>query len=191
MLTKKKKTLLKNNRPFAIWFTGLSGAGKSTLAQSLRDKLATINNVVILDGDVLRRGVCAGLAFSQEDREENIRRTAELTKMLLDQQFVVLSALITPLDSQRDLVKKIVDGHDINIVWVKCPLDVCESRDVKGLYKKARGQQIGNFTGIGSLFEDPKDVDLSITTDSQSIAESTDVIIDYLIKKDLIKKSNT
>ena len=170
-----------------LWFSGLSGAGKTTLADALTLKLKDKINLVVLDGDKLRSGLCRDLKFSNEDRKENIRRSAEIAKLLLKQNYSVISALITPLQEHRDVVNSVLNGYTFKHIWVKCPLDVCEKRDVKGLYKKARAVNNNNFTGLGSTFEDPINSDIVVETDHHSIAESVNYIIDYLIKENLLK----
>jgi adenylylsulfate kinase len=174
--------------PKVIWFTGLSGAGKSTLAERLQQYFSQ-NNIksYILDGDNIRKGLCKDLGFSDADRKENIRRVAEVSKLFVDSGTVVLSALISPFNADRQLAKEIIGPGNIIEVFVDCPLEVCEQRDVKGLYKKVRAGEIKNFTGISSGYERPKDSDIVIHTNDQSVDQSvktlTDLVMPILYKK--------
>lgn len=155
-----------------IWLFGLSGAGKSTLA-ALTEKLLTGAGffVVLLDGDHLRSGINKDLSFSAEDRLENIRRSAEIAKILAGNNIITICSFITPMQVQRDLARSIA-GSGYFEVYVSCPLEICEQRDVKGLYRKARNQEIRDFTGIGSGFDQPASADLVIHTDRETPEES-------------------
>ena len=155
-----------------IWFCGISGSGKSTIANALERKLhAEGRYVVMLDGDNLRSGLNAGLGFSNEDREENIRRASELAKILSNNGAIVLVTLITPLEKFRNKARELV-GAKYREVYVKASFDACKQRDVKGLYAKQAAGKIKHFTGAGSEFEAPKDPDLVVDTEEFSIAES-------------------
>lgn len=157
-----------------IWMTGLSGSGKSTIAHQLFDKLKHQEiHAVILDGDVLRNGVSSDLGFSAKDREENIRRAAEIAKLLSSSGMIVICSLITPLQRFRELAKKII-GDDYFEVYIQASLESCEKRDVKGWYAKARSGQVTNFTGISSEFETPSNPDLVINTDVQTEAAAVE-----------------
>ena len=171
-----------------IWFTGLSGSGKSTLASALEAKLFEKGiRTYILDGDNIRAGLNKGLSFSDEDRKENIRRISEVAKLFVDAGVVVLSAFISPFASERDLVKQTVGIENYVEVFVDTPLEVCEQRDVKGLYEKARKGEIKNFTGIDSPFEVPQSPDLSIQTHKLSLEEAVEVLYNNIITR--IKKA--
>jgi adenylyl-sulfate kinase len=175
--TEQRQALLKQKAKL-IWFTGLSGSGKSTLAVQLEaylhDKgLATY----LLDGDNVRAGLNKDLSFTEEGRVENIRRIGEVSKLLLDAGIVVLSAFISPFKADRDQVKKIVGSDNYIEVFVDTPLEVCEQRDVKGLYKKARTGEVKNFTGISSPYERPESPDVIIQTDKMSVEESLDLLL--------------
>ncbi len=168
--------------------TGLSGAGKSTLAHALDQHLFqhAIKSYV-LDGDNVRHGLCGDLGFSDKDRVENIRRVGEVSKLLLDAGVVVIAAFISPFTQDRARVRALVADQDFIEVYCRCPLDVCEERDVKGLYKKARSGAIANFTGLTSPYEAPETPEIVLNTSKQSIDECVGVIIDYLLRGGYIK----
>lgn len=147
---------IKQQRPAVLWFTGLSGAGKSTIAGALENQLAELGyHTYLLDGDNVRHGLCNDLGFSDQDRRENIRRIGELAKLMADAGLIVLSAFISPHRAERQLVRDLLPEGEFLEVYVNASLDVCEQRDPKGLYKKARAGQISNFTGIDSDYEAP------------------------------------
>jgi adenylyl-sulfate kinase len=157
-----------------IWMTGLSGSGKSTLAKALQQKLFEEGKVAtILDGDNLRHSINNNLGFSEDDRMENVRRTAEIAKILLNSGLIVIVALISPTKKSRALAKDIIGEQDFVEVYVNSSLEVCEQRDVKGLYKKARNGEIPNFTGISSGYEVPAKADIIVSTDTTPIIEAT------------------
>jgi adenylyl-sulfate kinase len=168
-------------RATVIWFTGLSGAGKTTLAMELKKKLERSLRVYLLDGDQLRSGLNADLGFSQEDRSENIRRAAEVAKILCDEGYCVLATFISPFETDRIMARQIVGIARFTEVFVQCPLSVCEQRDVKGLYKKARAGVLKQFTGIDSPYEEPKTSDITIRSDEQSIDEAVNLIMKKLL----------
>ncbi|HEY5326772.1 MAG TPA: adenylyl-sulfate kinase [Mucilaginibacter sp.] len=156
---------LLNQKGIVIWFTGLSGSGKTTLANGLEQELFKSGfKTFILDGDNLRSGLCKDLGFSEGDRSENIRRVGEVAKLMMESGIIVLSAFVTPFEKDRNLVRKLIGENDYISVFVDCPIKVCEERDTKGLYKKAREGEIKNFTGISSPFEVPETSDLTLKT---------------------------
>jgi adenylylsulfate kinase len=168
-----KRHQLLNQKPLLIWFTGLSGSGKSTLAVQLEAMLYDRGyKTYLLDGDNIRTGLNRDLAFTEEGRVENIRRIGEVGKLMLDAGLVVLSAFISPFEADRNQVKKIVGAENYFEVFVDTPLESCEQRDVKGLYKKARAGEVKNFTGIDSPYERPTKPDLRIETDKVSIEDA-------------------
>ncbi len=183
-VNKNNRNNLLRHRSFVIWFTGLSGSGKSTLANHLEKKL-TDNQILtyILDGDNIRFGLNKDLSFSEEDRKENIRRIGEVAKLMVDAGIVVLTAFISPFREDRDAVRKLLGKGEFIEVYIKCPLDVCEKRDVKGLYSKARAGEIRNFTGISSPFEEPKNSEYIINSDKTSIEESIDSLYTFIKPK--------
>lgn len=179
----KRQSLLKQ-RPLLIWFTGLSGSGKSTMANLLESELhATGYKTYILDGDNIRHGLCNDLAFTEEDRMENIRRIGEVSRLFLDSGVIVLSAFVSPFAKDREQVKQLVGGENFVEVFVDCPLEVCEQRDVKGLYKKAREGKIKNFTGIDSPFERPAKADIVLKTAEVDAKILLSNLLDYVEPK--------
>jgi adenylylsulfate kinase len=176
----QQRQKLLNQKPTLIWFTGLSGSGKSTLAVQLEAQLHALGfKTYLLDGDNIRSGLNKDLSFTDEGRIENIRRIGEVSKLLLDAGIIVLSAFISPFEADRDQVKKIVGHENYVEIFVNAPIEVCEQRDVKGLYKNARAGEVKNFTGIDSPYEIPQRPDLTIHTHETNLDES----IEQLMKK--------
>ena len=170
--------------PLLLWFTGLSGSGKSTLANAVEDHLFKNDlTTYILDGDNIRSGLNSDLAFTEESRKENIRRIGEVSKLFLDAGTITLTAFISPFIDDREMVKKLVGVSNFIEIFVDCPLEICEQRDVKGLYKKARKGEIRNFTGIDSPFETPEDPDVYVNTHEKSIEQCTSDIIQFILPK--------
>lgn len=167
-----------------IWFTGLSGSGKSTLAVQLEAQLHALGfKTYLLDGDNIRAGINKDLNFTDEGRIENIRRIGEVAKLMLDTGIVVLSAFISPFKADRDQVKEIVGAENYIEVFVDTPLEVCEERDVKGLYKKARAGEVKNFTGIDSPYEAPDSADVIVPTARLSIDESIEKLMAVILPR--------
>ena len=180
-LSKKDRQKLKGHKSFILWFTGLSGSGKSTLANAIEEELFKKGiHTYILDGDNIRTGLNKDLGFSAKDREENIRRIGEVAKLFVDAGIVILTAFISPYKKDREFVRNLVEKGEFIEVYVKCPLEICEQRDVKGLYKKARGGIIKNFTGIDDPYEEPENPEIVVETDKETIEESVNKIISYL-----------
>ena len=166
--------------PVVLWMTGLSGAGKSTIAFALEQKLQSENILCeVLDGDVLRNGINAGLTFSETDRKENIRRTAEIAKLLCTNNFIVICSLITPTDDLRIIAKTIL-GDKFKLVHISTSLETCKKRDVKGLYGRAMKGEIPNFTGVSAPFDIPKDAHFVIDTQNQSENQSVEALYAFL-----------
>lgn len=164
-----------------LWFTGLSGSGKSTLANEVEQVLHTAGrHTFLLDGDNLRHGLNGDLGFSEADRTENIRRVAEVAKLMADAGLIVLTAFVSPFAADREKARRIVGPDRFVEIYVDCPLEVCESRDVKGLYVKARQGLIPDFTGISSPFEAPVQPELHVRTDLHSLAECRQTILAFL-----------
>jgi len=164
--------------PKVIWFTGLSGAGKSTLGNALKRQLESQGKkVYIIDGDNLRLGLCSDLNFSDADRSENIRRAIELARILLALNFYVVVALISPFKKDRLLAKRKIGKSNFVEIYLSTPLNICETRDVKGLYNQARMGQIENMTGINSIYQIPKQPDIIIDTSNRSVLSCVDEII--------------
>jgi adenylyl-sulfate kinase len=187
-VSKTDREILFQQRSAMIWFTGLSGSGKSTLAVQLEARLFTLGfKTYLLDGDNIRSGLNKDLSFSDEGRVENIRRIGEVSKLMLDSGIVVLSAFISPFNADRDQVKQIVGAENYIEVFVDTPLEVCEQRDVKGLYKKARAGEIKNFTGIDSPYERPQHPDVVLPTHQLSIDEALDLLLKYITPRITLK----
>jgi bifunctional enzyme CysN/CysC len=176
------KTAIDGRVPFAIWMTGLSGAGKTTLARTLKERLIAINHCVyVLDGDVLRRGLCSDLGFSDRDRAENLRRAAEVAAILIDAGISVIGAFICPRRGERQLVRGRLGAARFVEVFVNAPLSVCEQRDTKGLYARARRGELLAFTGISAPYEPPDDADIEVQTDLLSVEECCTRILNRLV----------
>lgn len=182
---KRADRIRKNGyQPKLIWFTGLSGSGKSTLASALETFLFNENfHTYILDGDNVRSGLNKDLDFGDESRKENIRRISEVSKLFVDAGLVVLTAFISPFREDRQTAKELVGAENFVEVFVDTPLEICEKRDVKGLYAKARAGKIPNFTGIDSPFERPESPDIHIETDGKSVEESLKELVQQLLSK--------
>ncbi|HEU5291372.1 MAG TPA: adenylyl-sulfate kinase, partial [Cyclobacteriaceae bacterium] len=186
-VSKRQREELLNQRPKLIWFTGLSGSGKSTLAVQLEAQLHKKGyKSYLLDGDNIRTGLNKDLSFSDEGRVENIRRIGEVAKLMLDAGVVVLTAFISPFKADREKVKEIVGKENYIEVFVNTPLEICEQRDVKGLYKRARAGEVKNFTGIDSPYEVPENPDITIRTDQMSVDESIAILIKLVESKIVI-----
>jgi len=180
-VTRERRETMNKHRGGVFWFTGLSGAGKSTLAHSVEEKLHQLGcHTYVLDGDNVRHGLCADLSFSDEDRKENIRRIGQMAKLYVEAGIIVLTAFISPFRSDRENVRKIA-GADFHEIYCKSSLEVCEKRDVKGLYKMARAGKIPDFTGISSPYEEPQNAELEVNTESH-LEECTDQVFNYISK---------
>lgn len=188
---KQLDRIVKNGyKPKVIWFTGLSGSGKSTLSDVFEKYLFDEGyNTYILDGDNIRSGLNKDLDFSDESRTENIRRLGELCRLFLDSGVIILTAFISPFTKDRQTVRELVGEENFIEVFVDCPLEVCEARDVKGLYAKARRGEIPNFTGISSPFEEPQSPDVTVKTAELSIDEGLEILKTEILKKFKIDKN--
>ncbi len=186
-VTKASRSKQKQQKPAVLWFTGLSGAGKSTVAGALEVKLAELGyHTYLLDGDNVRHGLCRDLGFSSQDRRENIRRIGELSKLMADAGLIVLSAFISPHRAEREMVREMLPDGEFLEVFVNAPLDVCEQRDPKGLYKKARAGEITNFTGIDSEYEAPLNAELDLPAGDKSIDELVELCLNGLRARNII-----
>ncbi len=171
-----------NQRSKALWLTGLSGSGKSTIAQALERELYNLGYFAqVLDGDNIRSGINNNLGFSIEDRKENIRRIAEIAKLYLNSGIVTINSFISPTIDIRSYAASIIGKDDFIEVFINTPIEICESRDVKGLYKKARKGEIKGFTGIDSPYESPIDPQLEIRTENRSIEESVNTLLEFIL----------
>jgi adenylyl-sulfate kinase len=183
-VTRDQREALLKQRSVLIWFTGLSGSGKSTLAIHLESELYKMGyKTYLLDGDNIRSGLNQDLSFTDEGRVENIRRIGEVSKLFLDAGYIVLSAFISPFKSDRDYVREIVGTENHIEVFVDCPLNVCEDRDIKGLYKKARAGIVKNFTGIDSPYERPEQADVVVYTDQVSVEISIEALLKRVLPR--------
>ncbi|HCN60406.1 MULTISPECIES: adenylyl-sulfate kinase [Mammaliicoccus] len=180
-VTKEQRQKRNGHKSVVIWFTGLSGSGKSTISVALEKALFEQKITSYrLDGDNIRHGLNQNLGFSPEDRKENIRRIGEVGKLMVDAGVVTMTAFISPYKEDRDIVRNILEDGEFIEVFTKCSLDECESRDPKGLYKKARSGEIKEFTGINAPYEEPSNPEIVIDTEHESIEESVNKIVSYL-----------
>ncbi|NRS51282.1 adenylyl-sulfate kinase [Brevibacillus sp. HB2.2] len=180
-ITKQDRQKRAGHKSCVLWFTGLSGAGKSSLANAVDHELHQRGLAsYVLDGDNIRHGLNRGLGFGAEDRQENIRRIGEVAKLFVDAGVITLTAFISPYREDRELARNLVEAGEFIEVYVKCSLDECERRDVKGLYRKARSGEIGQFTGISAPYEEPLRAELVIESDKQTMEESVQMVLTYL-----------
>ena len=186
-IDREKLERMRGHKGIVLWFTGLSGSGKSTLANALNESLHKRGlSTFILDGDNIRHGLCKDLGFSDEDREENIRRIGEVANLFMNAGIITITAFVSPFKNDREKVKNIIGAQDFIEVYCAASLNVCESRDTKGLYKKARKGEIKDFTGISSPYEPPSDPNIVVDTGSLDIKNSVQKIIDHLIQINLL-----
>jgi len=186
-VTRAARAHQRGHRSAILWFTGLSGAGKSTLANAVNSALFEQGLACyVLDGDNVRHGLCTDLGFSDADREENIRRIGEVSKLFLDAGVVVLTAFVSPFKADRDRARALVEDGDFIEIHCAADLGVCEQRDTKGLYAKARAGEIKEFTGISSPYEQPENPELRVATGSQSLEESVAEVLTYLQDKGVV-----
>ncbi|MBK6339782.1 MAG: adenylyl-sulfate kinase [Bacteroidetes bacterium] len=189
MLQRSDKENLLNQKSLCLWMTGLSGSGKSTIAKGVEQKLHELGYLVqILDGDNIRTGINSNLGFSEEDRIENIRRIAEVTKLFINCGVITINSFVSPTKDIRDLAAEIIGKTDFFEVYINASFEECEKRDVKGLYKKARAGEIKNFTGLDAPFEAPENAALEILTAGQSIEASVATVVDFVLQKIELKK---
>ncbi|OAI09997.1 adenylyl-sulfate kinase [Methylomonas lenta] len=187
-VTRVRREQQNGHKSAILWFTGLSGAGKSTLAHAVEERLYQLGcRTYVLDGDNVRHGLCGDLGFTDQDRQENIRRIAELAKLMLESGTIALTAFISPFQSERNLARNLVPHGDFIEIYCRCELAVCEQRDVKGLYKKARQGDIKHFTGISSPYEAPEKPELSIDTDKHSLEECVNMVLALLQERGIVK----
>ncbi|WP_320675548.1 adenylyl-sulfate kinase [Prochlorococcus sp. MIT 1300] len=180
----------RGHRSVILWFTGLSGSGKSTLANAVNADLFNRGLATyVLDGDNIRHGLCKDLGFSDLDREENIRRIGEVAKLFLDAGVIVLTAFVSPFKRDREKARSLVDKEDFLEIYCAADLSICEERDPKGLYLKARAGEIKDFTGISSPYEEPVDPELKLDSGSLAIEECVDIVIGHLVAKEIIPNS--
>lgn len=189
-LSKSERSKQKNQKACLLWFTGLSGSGKSTIANALESKLYEMGkHTYLLDGDNVRHGLNKDLGFSDQDRIENIRRIGEVSKIFVDAGLIAVTAFISPFRSDRKIVRDLVENGEFIEVFIDTPLEICEQRDPKGLYQKARKGKIPAFTGISSPYQHPVSPDIHIQTAHCSIEKSVQMIISYLKEKGYLDAS--
>lgn len=173
-----------------LWFTGLSGAGKSTLAHAVEERLYGMGcRTYVLDGDNVRHGLCGDLGFSTTDRTENIRRIGEVAKLMMDAGMITLTAFISPFRADRDRVRDMVASGEFIEIYCRCPVEVCESRDVKGLYHRARTGEVKDFTGISSPYEAPLDPEVTVDTATQPLHACVAQVLEHLSARGLLPES--
>ena len=187
LVAREEREERNRNRGVILWYTGLSGSGKSTIANEVEKKIfESGHHTYVLDGDNIRFGLNSNLGFSPEDRTENIRRIGEVAKLFVDAGIVVSTAFISPYRNDRDRVRSIVEEGDMVEIFVECDIDICEQRDAKGLYKKARAGEIKEFTGISAPYEAPEKAELAIDSGKHSVEECAQMVIDYLKKNNYL-----
>ncbi len=187
-ITRAERAASKNQKPCLLWFTGLSGSGKSTIANALDVALHQRGyHTFLLDGDNVRHGLCEDLGFSDDDREENIRRIGEVSKLFADAGLIVLSAFISPFTSDRRLVRKLFPAGEFIEVFMDTPLETCEERDPKGLYRKARAGEIKRFTGIDSPYEMPQHPEVRLDTSTMTVDDCVEILIQHLVRNSLVR----
>jgi adenylylsulfate kinase len=187
LVSREQRERLNRHKSAILWFTGLSGAGKSTLAHAVEQALFQLGcRTFVFDGDNVRHGLCEDLGFSLEDRVENIRRVGEMSKLFLEAGIIALTAFISPYRADRDRVRALVEAGDFIEIYCKCTVEICEQRDVKGLYAKARQGLISNFTGISSPYEAPSNPELEIDTGSLSLEDSVNQVLELLRKRNIL-----
>jgi len=190
-ITKEDRAKLNGHRPFILWFSGLSGSGKSTIAHRLEERLFEIGvRTYVLDGDNVRTGLNKGLGFSAEDREENIRRIGHVAKLFIDAGLVVLTAFISPYKKDRATVRSLVGSDEFVEIYVKCPLEICERRDTKGLYEKARRGVVKQFTGIDDPYEEPEHPEIILETDRVNLEQCVEKILNFLEARGLVHRNS-
>ena len=185
-VTKAQRAAAMNQKPSVLWMTGLSGSGKSTIANVVEQQLAHKGfNTFLLDGDNIRHGLNKDLGFTEADRIENIRRIGEVSKLMTDAGLVVITAFISPFQSERNMVREMIKAGEFVEIFIDTPLQVAENRDVKGLYAKARAGELKNFTGIDSPYERPLKPEIRIDTTKLSVAEAADIIVKYYLRSNI------
>jgi len=182
-ISRAEREKINGHKAICVWFTGLSGSGKSTLASHLEEELFKKGyKTYVLDGDNVRNGLSKDLTFTEKDRDENLRRIGEVAKLMCDAGIIVIAAFVSPFIHERAMLRNII-GDLYNEVFVDTPLEICEERDIKGLYKKARRGEIANFTGIGSPYEPPLTAEIRVETKNLSISQSVSLVLENILPK--------
>lgn len=189
-VTRQQREQINGHKSVILWFTGLSGAGKSTLAHAVEEALHYRGcRTFVFDGDNVRHGLCSDLGFSVKDRSENIRRVGEMAKLFVEAGVIALTAFISPFRADRERVRSLVPHGDFLEIYCRCPIEVCEQRDVKGLYKRARAGEIKDFTGISSPYEEPDNSELVVDTGMLSLEECVAQVLAMLRERGVIGKA--
>ncbi len=187
-VTRKRREDINAHKSVILWFTGLSNSGKSTIAHAVEERLHSVGcRTFVFDGDNVRHGLCADLGFSREDRDENIRRIGEMSKLFIEAGVIALTAFISPFRGERNRVRNLVQEGDFLEIYCQCPVEVCEQRDVKGHYKKARAGEIKEFTGVSSPYEEPAHPDLVLATDRMQVEACVDAVVGLLRARGIIQ----
>jgi adenylylsulfate kinase len=190
-ITREHRERLNRHKSAVLWLTGLSGAGKSTVAHALEEALHDLGcHTYVFDGDNVRHGLCGDLGFSDRDRKENIRRIGEMSKLFVDAGVLAITAFISPFRSDRLRAREIFEPGDFIEIYCRCSLDVCEKRDPKGLYKRARQGEIKEFTGISSPYEEPENPELIIDTDKLSLKECMEKVLALLVDRGVMEQTS-
>lgn len=188
-VSRSRREQLNRHRSVILWFTGLSGSGKSTVAHAVEEKLHLAGcRTFVFDGDNVRHGLCANLSFSEDDRHENIRRIGEMAKLFLEAGVIAMTAFISPFRADREGVRALVSENDFIEIYCDSPLAVCEERDVKGLYKRARAGEIKNYTGISSPYEAPENPDLILDTAGDSVETNVEKVLNLLEERHIFSR---
>jgi len=189
VITRAHREKLNGHKGVVLWFTGLSGTGKSTLAHAIEERLYYLGcRTFVFDGDNVRHGLCSDLGFSSEDRRENIRRIGEMVKLFVEAGMMAMTAFISPYRKDREWVRLLVGKENFVEIFCDCSLEICEKRDVKGLYAKARRGEIPEFTGISAPYEVPENPELHLKTDKMSLKDCVDIVVNYLLERAIILK---
>jgi adenylylsulfate kinase len=187
-VTRQHREKQNRHKSVIVWFTGLAGSGKSTLAHAVEEKLQGLGcRTFVFDGDNVRHGLCSDLGFSMEDRAENIRRIGEMAKLFTEAGIIALTAFISPFRADREKLRRQVPDGDFIEIYCRCPIEVCEQRDLKGHYKRARAGEIKEFTGISSPYEESENPDLVLDTANCSIEENVKRIINLLLERNILQ----
>ncbi|MDH3776995.1 MAG: adenylyl-sulfate kinase [Desulfobulbaceae bacterium] len=188
-VSRSRREQLNRHRSVILWFTGLSGSGKSTVAHAVEEELHQAGcRTFVFDGDNVRHGLCANLSFSEDDRHENIRRIGEMAKLFLEAGVIAMTAFISPFRTDREGVRALVSENDFIEIFCDSPLAVCEERDVKGLYKRARTGEIKNYTGISSPYEAPEHPDLTLDTAGDSVETNVEKVLNFLEERHIFSR---
>jgi adenylylsulfate kinase len=188
-VSRSRREQQNKHRSVIIWFTGLSGSGKSTVAHAVEEKLHLAGcRTFVFDGDNVRHGLCANLSFSKDDRHENIRRIGEMAKLFIEAGVIAMTAFISPFRADREGVRALVSENDFIEIYCDSPLEICEERDVKGLYKRARAGEIKNYTGISSPYEAPENPDLILDTAGDSVESNVEKVLNILEERHIFSR---